>query len=189
MMTIVRSLSITLSLIFLLVGCQSKNASPAKDASPGPNQTISETQRVRQTQPNPDRDQSSQAIANRLVKIATSVPHVKGATAVVFGKYTLVGIDLDPHLDRGRVGTVKYSVAQALQEDPQGAQALVTADVDLTERLRDVLEDIQNGRPVAGILEELADITNRIVPQPSHETEKKEQAPTRQNEQRLKPTP
>jgi YhcN/YlaJ family sporulation lipoprotein len=188
MMTVFRFLSITLSLICLFVGCQTENASPAKDAAPGPNQTITQTQRVKQTQPNPNRDHSSQAIADRLVKIATSVPHVKGATAVVLGKYTLVGIDLDPRLDRGRVGTVKYAVAQALQEDPQGAQALVTADVDLTQRIRDVLEDIKNGRPVAGILEELADITNRIVPQPSYETEKKEQAPTRQNEQRMKPT-
>ncbi|SFJ05476.1 YhcN/YlaJ family sporulation lipoprotein [Thermoflavimicrobium dichotomicum] len=184
-----KKLGILLLSMWLLAGCQTSNKSPAKEASPGPQQKISYTERVKQTLPEQRRDQSSQAIANRLVQIATSIPNVRGATAVVLGKYTIVGIDLDPRLDRGRVGTVKYSVAQALHEDPQGARALVTADVDLVQRLRDINEDIRNGRPVAGILEELADITNRIIPQPSKETKKREEAPSRNNEQRLKQSP
>ncbi|WP_240627301.1 YhcN/YlaJ family sporulation lipoprotein [Thermoflavimicrobium daqui] len=186
---LLRRLSILFVISILITGCETSNKPPAKEATPGPNQPISHTERVKQTIPQPKRDQSSQAIANRLVNLATSVPHVRGATAVVLGKYTIVGIDLDPRLDRGRVGTVKYTVAQALHEDPQGARALVTADIDLVQRLRDVNHDIRQGRPLGGILEELADITNRIVPQPSREAPKREEPPTRTNEQRLKQTP
>jgi YhcN/YlaJ family sporulation lipoprotein len=177
-----------LAISFLLVGCQPGNKSPTKEASPTPAQKISYTERVNQTSPQPRRDQSTQATANRLVRLATSVPHVRGATAVAFGKYTLVGIDLDPKLDRGRVGTVKYAVAQALREDPQGARALVTADVDLVQRIREVANEIRNGRPVGGILDELADITSRMVPQPSKEVPKREETPTDTDQQRLKQT-
>ena len=137
----------------LLFGCQPANKAPANESAPPPNQP--HTQRVKQTAPPTKKTENPQAIADRMVKIATRDPQVKSATAVVAGQYTLVGINVDPALDRGRVGTIKYSVAEALQEDPQGANALVTADPDLVGRLRELNEDIQNvaacGRPSRGV--------------------------------------
>lgn len=110
---------------------------------------------------------NAQKTSKRLVQLATGIPGVKGATAVVVGKYTLVGIDVDPNLDRSRVGTIKYSVAQALRKDPQGVNALVTADADLNHRLRRINQQIIKGKPLSGITDELADIAGRIAPQPS----------------------
>ena len=130
-------------LVLILSACSQKNEPPADNASPSPNQPP-QTVKVRQTAPNEKKDQSS-AVANRLVTIAQNVPNVKGASAIVLGKYTIVGVDLDPTLDRGRTGTIKYTVAQALKEDPQGANALVTADPDITQRIRELNEDLQNG--------------------------------------------
>ncbi|MFC7442297.1 YhcN/YlaJ family sporulation lipoprotein [Laceyella putida] len=171
--------------LVLATGCQQENKPPANQSAPRMDKNIPEVQRVKQTAPEPRRDQSSQAIANRLVRIATSVPHVKGANAIVIGKYTLVGIDLEPTLDRGRVGTIKYTVAEALKEDPQGANALVTADTDIVQRIRELSEDIRQGRPVSGLMHELAEIAARIVPLPSRETEKSEQKPDKLNQERL----
>lgn len=174
-----------IAFMMIATGCQQENKPPANQSAPRMNREIPEVQRVKQTAPQPHRDQSPQAIANRLVRIAITVPNVKGANAIVIGKYTLVGIDLEPTLDRGRVGTIKYTVAEALKEDPQGANALVTADPDIVQRIRELSEDVRRGHPVGGLMEELAEIAARIAPQPSRETEKSEQNPDKLNQERL----
>ncbi|MBA4494280.1 YhcN/YlaJ family sporulation lipoprotein [Paenactinomyces guangxiensis] len=177
--------------IFLLAlcGCQPENKPPANESAPRAGQQISYTQRVRQTAPNQPVDRSPQAVAQRMVNLAVSVPQVRNATAISLGRYTIVGIDVDPALDRGRVGTIKYTVAQALQEDPQGSRALVTADVDLVQRIRELNDDLRNGRPVGGIMDELAEIAARISPQPSKEVKQREEAPNKINQERMNQSP
>lgn len=108
-----------------------------------------------------------QQTANRLEKLATSVQGVEEATAVVLGRYTIIGVDLQPNLDRNRVGTVKYSVAQAVKNDPQGKNALVTADADMFHRLQGIAKKIADGQPITAITDEIADIAARLSPQPS----------------------
>lgn len=78
---------------------------------------------------------------------------------------------------------MKYSVAEALKEDPQGANALVTADPDLVQRIRELSDDINKGRPLSGLTDELAEIAGRISPQPSKETRKREETPSRTDQE------
>ncbi len=47
---------------------------------------------------------TGQQISKRLVTLATSIPNVNDATAVVIGKYAIVGIDVDSKLERSQVG-------------------------------------------------------------------------------------
>lgn len=108
---------------------------------------------------------SGQQISKHLVELATSVPNVNDATAVVLGKYAIVGIDVNSKIDRSQVGTIKYTVAESLKKDPYGANAVVVADVDTTQRLKEMNKDIKNGRPLSGIMEELAEISGRVMPQ------------------------
>jgi YhcN/YlaJ family sporulation lipoprotein len=108
---------------------------------------------------------SGQQISKHLVELATSVPNVNDATAVVLGKYAIVGIDVNSKIDRSQVGTIKYTVAESLKNDPYGANAVVVADVDTTQRLKEMNKDIKNGRPLSGIMEELAEISGRVMPQ------------------------
>lgn len=108
---------------------------------------------------------TGQEISKRLVHLATSIPNVHDATAVVIGQYAIVGIDVNSKLDRSQVGSIKYSVAESLKKDPYGAKAIVVADVDTTQRLKEISADINNGRPIQGIMEELADVTGRLMPE------------------------
>ncbi|AIM17557.1 hypothetical protein HW35_16045 [Bacillus sp. X1(2014)] len=108
---------------------------------------------------------TGQEISKRLVDLATSVPDVNDATAVVLGRYAIVGIDVNSKIDRSEVGTIKYTVAESLKKDPYGANAIVVADADTNERLREIQQDIQNGKSVQGIMEELADIAGRLMPE------------------------
>jgi YhcN/YlaJ family sporulation lipoprotein len=108
---------------------------------------------------------SGQEISKRLVGLATSIPNVSDATAVVLGKYAIVGIDVNAKIDRSQVGSIKYSVAESLRKDPYGAKAIVVADADTNQRLREIQADIKKGRPIQGIMEELADVAGRLIPE------------------------
>lgn len=114
--------------------------------------------------PEIDRE-TGQEISKRLVNLASSIPNVNDATAVVLGRYAIVGIDVKQNLDRSDVGTIKYSVAESLKNDPHGARAIVIADPDLNARLKEISQDIENGKPVQGIIHELADIAGRLIPE------------------------
>lgn len=103
--------------------------------------------------------------ANHLKSLAESVPGVKNANCVVMGNTAVVGLNVDGNLDRAEVGTIKYTVAEALQTDPAGANALVTADLDVANRIAELGQHIQEGHPVSGLASELADIVGRIIPQ------------------------
>lgn len=103
--------------------------------------------------------------AERLERLAESVQGVNGAACIVLGNVAIVGIDVDGSLDRGRVGTVKYAVAEALSKDPAGVRALVTADLDIASRLRAIRDSAAKGRPIRGLAEQFAELVGRIMPQ------------------------
>lgn len=184
-----RKLSIVLVILvlFITIGCQGDNKPPANEAAP-PNKEIKKTERVKQTAPDPKRDQDANEVAHRLAKLAIREPQVNDATVIVFGNYAIVGIDVEATLDRSRVGTIKYSVAEALKDDPMGKNALVTSDPDLVQRLREINEDLQKGRPIKGFAEELSDIVARIIPQAPKEVPKREEPPTKENQEDINQT-
>lgn len=125
-------------------------------------------------------------VAQHLVNVANSVPDVNDATALVIGQYAIVGIDVNKDLDRSRVGTIKYTVSEALKNEPHSINAIVTADADITERIKKVQQNMQNGRPIEGILEELGEIVNRLMPEaPGTLFEENIQNPENTNNQQL----
>lgn len=62
--------------------------------------------------------------ADHLAKIARRVNGVANANCVVLGNTAIVGIDVDGKLERADVGTIKYSVAEAIHKDPDGLNSL-----------------------------------------------------------------
>ncbi|CAM3405372.1 YhcN/YlaJ family sporulation lipoprotein [Cytobacillus oceanisediminis] len=143
----------------LLSGCginnnQSQDQQDQQNAINVKNSTIQEVDR-----------ETGQQVSRHLVDLATRIPNVNDATAVVLGRFAIVGIDVNKNLDRSEVGTIKYSVAESLKNDPHGARAMIVADPDINARLREIAEDIQNGEPIQGIMNELADIAGRLMPE------------------------
>lgn len=135
-----------------------------------------------------NRNEADQTTADRLITIAMQDPNVVDATAVVIGNYAIVGLDLPADLDSTRVGSIKYSVAQAIKKEPKGAYAIVTADADVMQRLRELGASIRKGQPIQGIADELADIVSRLMPQIPRAVEHQEQpkSPNPNNVQRIK---
>ncbi|MBW7453681.1 YhcN/YlaJ family sporulation lipoprotein [Paenibacillus sepulcri] len=153
-------------LCLLATGC---GTVARNETSPSPQNT--KGVRVQQTTPHKEPISSPKQVAAHLEALANQVPGVKGAHCVVFNNTAVVGIDVDGKLDRSRVGTIKYAVAEALRKDPYGIDAAVTADMDLTHRLNEMGTDIRQGRPLQGFAEEMSDIIGRIVPQMPRDTQ------------------
>jgi YhcN/YlaJ family sporulation lipoprotein len=133
-----------------------------------------------------EKERDAGAIAEKLVELASSVPNVNDATALVVGNVAIVGIDVNSKIDRSQVGTIKYSVAESLKHDPYGANAIVIADPDTNVRLREMGNEIQQGRPISGIMDELSAIIGRLMPElPADIFEHKNVAPTESNQNQL----
>ncbi|HLR41015.1 MAG TPA: YhcN/YlaJ family sporulation lipoprotein, partial [Virgibacillus sp.] len=102
--------------LFLIAGCQQQDKENALPEKGNSDQFI----HVKNSDANQKDSLSNTQLADHLANVAGDVPNVKDATAVVAGPYAVVGIDVDKDLDRSRVGTIKYSVTEALQHDPYG---------------------------------------------------------------------
>jgi len=171
----------------LLTGCQTAS----KQASPSPKNQSEKTTRTQNVQrhgakglSNTKGKAAQQNTTNKsntgkgtqknrqahLESLAKQVPGVKGAHCVIMGKTAVVGIDVDGNIERARVGGIKYTVAEALRKDPQGAGAIVTADMDLSHRIAEIGKKTSAGHPISGFATEMADIIGRIVPQMSSDT-------------------
>ncbi|CAH0305378.1 hypothetical protein SRABI84_04655 [Peribacillus simplex] len=151
---------LSLAAVLLMTGCSMDNKNEVSENNAKNNLTKVNNSTIKEA----DRH-TGQQTAKRLTGLVKSIPEVNDATAVVLGKYAIVGIDIDQDIERSQVGTIKYSVGEALKHDPDGANAIIVADPDLNERIREVAKDIKDGKPVTGLLNELADITSRVIPE------------------------
>ncbi|TYR79906.1 YhcN/YlaJ family sporulation lipoprotein [Priestia megaterium] len=139
---------------------------------------------VKNSTPEHIQKRTADEISKHLVELATSVPNVKDATAIVLGRYAIVGIDVGSKIDRSEVSSIKYTVAESLKSDPYGANSVVIADPDTISRLNEIGNEIRQGRPVTGFLDELAAIVNRVMPEVAEEI-RKNPNPTDTNNEKL----
>lgn len=139
-----------------LTSCQTNNAVPENQNN--------ENILVEQSSYHENETFSNQEIATHLATIASEVPNVNDAIAIVAGPYAVVGIDIDATSERQQVGTIKFSVNEALRYDPYGKTTVVIADADMMQRLRDMRVKLDQGHPVQGVVDELAEIVSRVMP-------------------------
>ncbi|KZZ82993.1 MULTISPECIES: YhcN/YlaJ family sporulation lipoprotein [Bacillaceae] len=175
-------------LFFVISGLFMLTACSANENSQGETSTDYKTKpiTVKNSIERPVDRKTGQQISKHLVEIANRVPDVNDATAVVLGKYAIVGIDVESELDRSKVESVKYSVTESLKNDPYGANAVVVADADTNQRIRHLAKEIQQGRPIGGLLDELAAIVGRIMPDVPNDTmDNQEKEPTEQDNDQL----
>lgn len=151
------TLLLLITLVMSTAGCGKKESAPVPSANTLKAKASNEVNKIGKENP--------KTVAAHLEKLALGIEGVKGANCVVFGKYAIVGIDVDSTMERSEVGTLKYTVAEAFRKDPYGIDAVVTADMDMAQRLHEIKVDVKNGHPIAGFTEELADIIGRVIPQ------------------------
>ncbi|MUV36258.1 putative lipoprotein YlaJ [Lentibacillus sp. JNUCC-1] len=158
----IRFIIFTLLSAVVLSGCmQNKDEALPREDTKQSDRIV----QVKDSNPHKQKRLSNQEIADHLSHVASDVPSVSDAASVVAGPYAVVAIDVDKDLDRSRVGTIKYSVIEALQHDPYGKSAVVVADGDILERVRRMGDKIAQGYPIQGIIDELSAIVGRYMPE------------------------
>ncbi|MFC4387277.1 YhcN/YlaJ family sporulation lipoprotein [Gracilibacillus marinus] len=154
-------LIIFLLLLMLSVGCQQE-----EDHAQSAKEKDSKVVQISNSNQDPTiKPLNNEEKAQYLANLASSIPNVDNATALITNRGVIVGIDVDDQLDRSHVGSIKYSVLEAMQHDPHGADAIVVADPDIYERLKGMGDKIQQGHPIDAITDELANITGRLIPE------------------------
>src|SRR5699024_6726932 len=149
-------LLITLTaVVTLIVACTNK-----QETQPSNTDKID----VEQSSYEPDNIMDRNYMADHLANLAVKTNHVNDAAAIVGGPYTVVGIYINEEAERTRTSTTKHTVLEALEHDPYGREAIVIADADMPNRLRGMREAIQNGAPIQGVADELANIVSRYMP-------------------------
>jgi YhcN/YlaJ family sporulation lipoprotein len=103
--------------------------------------------------------------AEKIANTVSRIPGVEQAAVLVAGKTALVGIDLKANITGSKIDTIKYSVKEAVERSGKGYNAVVSADLDTVTRARALVNDIQNGRPLDAISNEIADIVSRLIPE------------------------
>jgi YhcN/YlaJ family sporulation lipoprotein len=171
-----RTLLIIVLGVFVLTGCgRNTNNNSVPQQNQAPNAQI----HSQQTNPTNHPGMTPDQIRTHLEQLAMSIPQVQHAHCVIIGKTAVVGIDVVGDLPRARVDNTKYSVAEALRKDPYGVNAIVTADIDLDNRLKNIRQQIMNGHPITGFADEMGKIMGRIVPQLPKDINPKNSPPPR----------
>ncbi|MGP4074101.1 YhcN/YlaJ family sporulation lipoprotein [Piscibacillus sp. B03] len=167
-----KGLNIAMIIILFSAGCMSQQSNNSNQLN-----TDAKIEQLSDSEIEQSNKHTNQEAAQRLAHLATQVPNVNDARVLVFGSYTIIGIDVDEDLDRSRVGSVKYSVTEAVKDDPFGHYAFVVADGDVMERIRQMNQMIRQGEPADKVLDEISNLVGRYLP----ETPTKDNNPNKEN--------
>ena len=169
---------IFLFLTVFVFGCQNNN-----NEQSSPNSQDNQPIQVKNSDPRNVEVLDNQEKAQHLANLASEVPEVNGATAIMTNRGALIAIDVNKDLDRSSVGSIKYTVLEAVHHDPHGKNAIVVADGDVFERLNHIMDEVGNGHPISGFVNELGNLIGRWVPEFPLEEQTEEK--TKQNNHRL----
>ncbi len=104
-------------------------------------------------------------MAENAVDAATDVEGVEAANVVVLGNTALIGVGLDKDIAEEKIDDIKSEIDQAVKErDQRIKNTSITADPDLTTRIKKVTTGISEGRPISESWDELTDIFKRMTP-------------------------
>lgn len=106
----------------------------------------------------------------RIQGLAQEVTGVENVVAVVVGNIALIGIDTNvvPN-QQNQVGEtspdqLERSVADAVERDQTIVEAYVTSDRQLTDRIRNIASNMDDGRPITQYLDDITDLLEEMRP-------------------------
>lgn len=103
----------------------------------------------------------SKSISEKLSKL----DGINNPNVVITGKTALVGVDLATNTEDSKTTELKNMVQSKVKEiDSDIDNVVVTSDMDLTKRIKNVGKDIEDGKPISGLLEEIEEVMRRITP-------------------------
>jgi YhcN/YlaJ family sporulation lipoprotein len=155
---------VCLILTFTLLGCTAQRR-PEQTPAPGPTPIPQQNVPPQNQEQIPTDPTELNKLAQNLAKEAAKVNGVKDATVVITGNTALVGLDLAANTPTQQINSIQEQVANTIkQADQRIKNVSVTADADLTTRIRNIGQEIANGKPISGFAQEIDDLIKRIGP-------------------------
>jgi YhcN/YlaJ family sporulation lipoprotein len=140
--------------ILSISACSAQNRPGPVEPTPTPNTT-----------PDPSQADEDVTMSNKLADRISTMEEINSATVVVSGSKAWVGVDLQADAGTEVTEEVKTKITQMVKNQANNIRTVyVTADADTVTRLRNVARDITAGKPISGFMDELIDITKRIMP-------------------------
>ncbi len=130
-----------------------------RDVVPTPNVTTDITRR------NTTMDMSLVNRARTIAQKVVDLNEVDRANCLITGDTAVVGVDIKNNV-RGQMTTeLKRKIETRVKNtDNRIKNVAVTADPDLSTRIRTMATDMENGRPISGFANEIQEILRRITP-------------------------
>lgn len=111
---------------------------------------------------NTDLHQRAEKIADAVVN---DVAQVKDARTVISEKMAYVSVAIDETADTAESATLKEEISNVVKKtDAEIETVYVMEDADTFTRMKEIGEDIANGKPVSGFVEELETMFVRVTP-------------------------
>lgn len=110
----------------------------------------------------------NKTLDTRATKIADAVNKVEGVNSsyvAISNRNALVGVDINKDYEGKITDDLRKKVEDAVKNtDKEIDTVALTADVDLTERIKNLGSDIRAGKPLSGLGTEIEEILKRIIP-------------------------
>lgn len=155
--------------LFSLSACgNDKTNTPATPTTPNQNTTDS-TPNNSSTTPSDDNDTQNiysesrtQAIKDA---ITTEITQANDIWVMVGGDMAYIALDIKADDTAKETTDIKEEVAQIVfNTDSDITDVYISADADTLTRAKDIFKDLTNGKPIAGMTDEITNMFTRITP-------------------------
>lgn len=97
--------------------------------------------------------------------VVTEISDVKDARVIISNKMAYVSVSISETADASAAKTLKEEIGQIVKKtDTAIEDVYVMEDADTFTRMKEMVDDIADGKPVSGFVEELDNMFTRVVP-------------------------
>jgi YhcN/YlaJ family sporulation lipoprotein len=157
----------TLLMVSLAAGCAPQQR-PAPGNTPAPQQRNEQLPNTSEGPGNRVPNAEPQEDSRRADKLADRIEdldNIEDATVIISGSTAYVGVDMDENLQGRMTDALKERVIdRAKKTDMMLNRVYVSADSDTVTRLKNYAKDIEDGKPISGIIQQIDEIFRRPAP-------------------------
>lgn len=114
--------------------------------------------------PDPAIDRQAKDLADDVAARVSDIDGIERAYVLVLGNVALIGIDVDANVRGTQVERLREEAAARAVDQRDIVNAVVQADVETVQRIREMAEGVRQGRPISEFFTQINEILNRAKP-------------------------
>lgn len=158
---------VSLLVLSLAAGCAPQQR-PMPETKPAPQQRSEPLPNTPKGPGNRVPNADSQEDAKRAEVLVDRIEDLEGiedATVIISGSTAYVGVDMEADMQDRMTDAMKQRVTdRAKKSDMMLTRVYVSADSDTVTRLRNYARDIEDGKPISGIIRQIDEMFRRPAP-------------------------